>query len=117
MHTDERAVQCPNEKCRNDFAYWYQLQIRSADEPMTAFYKVGFVSKSRELSLTNGSAPNVRKSGENEFGLFCIAYKEFGSIRVHGNIPNFLFTVRVRGPLLIAHLKSYISTIIFRLEH
>ena len=33
------AVQCPNEKCRNDQAYWYQLQIRSADEPMTAFYK------------------------------------------------------------------------------
>lgn len=39
---NERAVQCPNEKCRNDKAYWYQLQIRSADEPMTAFYKVGF---------------------------------------------------------------------------
>lgn len=33
-------MQCPNEKCRNDEAYWYQLQIRSADEPMTAFYKV-----------------------------------------------------------------------------
>jgi DNA-directed RNA polymerase III subunit RPC11 len=38
--TDVRTVQCPNEKCRNDEAYWYQLQIRSADEPMTAFYKV-----------------------------------------------------------------------------
>lgn len=36
------TVQCPNEKCRNDEAYWYQLQIRSADEPMTAFYKVGW---------------------------------------------------------------------------
>ena len=34
------TVQCPNEKCRNHEAYWYQLQIRSADEPMTAFYKV-----------------------------------------------------------------------------
>lgn len=40
------TVSCPNEKCRNDEAYWYQLQIRSADEPMTAFYKVGcLVSK------------------------------------------------------------------------
>jgi DNA-directed RNA polymerase III subunit RPC11 len=37
---DDVTVQCPNEKCRNDEAYWYQLQIRSADEPMTAFYKV-----------------------------------------------------------------------------
>lgn len=34
------VVQCPNDKCRNFEAYWYQLQIRSADEPMTAFYKV-----------------------------------------------------------------------------
>jgi len=37
---NECTVQCPNEKCRNHEAYWYQLQIRSADEPMTAFYKV-----------------------------------------------------------------------------
>jgi DNA-directed RNA polymerase III subunit RPC11 len=39
-NVDQTNVQCPNEKCRNDRAYWYQLQIRSADEPMTAFYKV-----------------------------------------------------------------------------
>ncbi|PSN67915.1 hypothetical protein BS50DRAFT_633577 [Corynespora cassiicola Philippines] len=38
-NVDKTNVQCPNEKCRNDQAYWYQLQIRSADEPMTAFYK------------------------------------------------------------------------------
>lgn len=43
---DQGIVQCPNEKCRNDEAYWYQLQIRSADEPMTAFYKVSLVSSS-----------------------------------------------------------------------
>jgi DNA-directed RNA polymerase subunit M/transcription elongation factor TFIIS len=42
---DEKTVQCPNEKCRNHEAYWYQLQIRSADEPMTAFYKVGLLSE------------------------------------------------------------------------
>ena len=39
-NVDLKTVQCPNEKCRNHEAYWYQLQIRSADEPMTAFYKV-----------------------------------------------------------------------------
>ncbi|KAF2114429.1 hypothetical protein BDV96DRAFT_96852 [Lophiotrema nucula] len=38
-NVDTTIVQCTNEKCRNDTAYWYQLQIRSADEPMTAFYK------------------------------------------------------------------------------
>ena len=26
-------------KCGNDHAYYQQLQIRSADEPMTTFYK------------------------------------------------------------------------------
>ena len=36
-HTD---VQCPDGKCGNTRAYFYMLQIRSADEPMTAFYKV-----------------------------------------------------------------------------
>lgn len=41
--TNHCTVQCPNEKCRNDEAYWYQLQIRSADEPMTAFYKVSCI--------------------------------------------------------------------------
>jgi DNA-directed RNA polymerase III subunit RPC11 len=48
---DKETVQCPNEKCRNHEAYWYQLQIRSADEPMTAFYKVR-----RVLALPNSPA-------------------------------------------------------------
>ena len=35
-----RVVQCPGEECDNSQAYFYQVQIRSADEPMTTFYKV-----------------------------------------------------------------------------
>jgi DNA-directed RNA polymerase III subunit RPC11 len=35
------TVQCPNEKCESTRAFFYQLQIRSADEPMTSFFKVG----------------------------------------------------------------------------
>ena len=35
-----RAAQCPNEKCDGSQAFFYQMQIRSADEPMTSFYKV-----------------------------------------------------------------------------
>jgi DNA-directed RNA polymerase III subunit RPC11 len=34
------TAQCPNPKCHNREAYFYQLQIRSADEPMTTFLKV-----------------------------------------------------------------------------
>lgn len=30
---------CPNERCDNSEAKFYQLQIRSADEPMTSFLK------------------------------------------------------------------------------
>ena len=33
-------AQCPAEHCNGDRAYFFQLQIRSADEPMTTFLKV-----------------------------------------------------------------------------
>jgi hypothetical protein len=35
-----QIAQCPAEDCEGDRAFFYQLQIRSADEPMTTFYKV-----------------------------------------------------------------------------
>lgn len=40
LHGSSSAVQCPAEGCEGDRAYFYQLQIRSADEPMTSFCKV-----------------------------------------------------------------------------
>jgi DNA-directed RNA polymerase III subunit RPC11 len=33
-------VQCPASNCDGDEAAFFQVQIRSADEPMTTFYKV-----------------------------------------------------------------------------
>ncbi|CAK5277869.1 unnamed protein product [Mycena citricolor] len=36
-HADATMASCPT--CNNDKAYFYQLQIRSADEPMTTFYR------------------------------------------------------------------------------
>ncbi|KAF2101260.1 hypothetical protein NA57DRAFT_64128 [Rhizodiscina lignyota] len=33
------TIQCTNEKCDGQEALFYQLQIRSADEPMTNFYQ------------------------------------------------------------------------------
>ena len=33
------VVKCPNEKCESRQAYFRQVQIRSADEPMTNFYR------------------------------------------------------------------------------
>lgn len=38
--TDFSAAQCPAEDCNGERAYFFQLQIRSADEPMTTFLKV-----------------------------------------------------------------------------
>lgn len=35
-----RTVQCTRDGCDNAQASFYQVQIRSADEPMTTFYKV-----------------------------------------------------------------------------
>lgn len=36
-NVDSTDATCPN--CSNDKAYFMQMQIRSADEPMTTFYK------------------------------------------------------------------------------
>ena len=36
-------VPCPTADCGGNEAAFFQLQIRSADEPMTTFYKVGFL--------------------------------------------------------------------------
>lgn len=38
-NVDRTAAQCPNETCGAGEAYFYQVQIRSADEPMTTFLK------------------------------------------------------------------------------
>lgn len=39
-NADKTAVQCPTGTCEGKEAAFYQVQIRSADEPMTSFYKV-----------------------------------------------------------------------------
>jgi len=41
-NVDQTTAQCPIDSCGNDKAYFFQLQIRSADEPMTTFYKVSY---------------------------------------------------------------------------
>lgn len=38
-NVDQTDAQCKDEKCDGSRAYFYQVQIRSADEPMTTFYK------------------------------------------------------------------------------
>ncbi|KAI1365275.1 hypothetical protein F5Y08DRAFT_186483 [Xylaria arbuscula] len=38
-NADKTTVQCPNGSCEGKEAAFYQVQIRSADEPMTSFYK------------------------------------------------------------------------------
>ena len=35
----KRTVNCQSPTCNSKFAYFRQVQIRSADEPMTSFYK------------------------------------------------------------------------------
>ncbi|MCJ1307085.1 RNA polymerase III C11 subunit [Agyrium rufum] len=38
-NVDKTDAQCPREGCDGSYAFFYQVQIRSADEPMTTFYK------------------------------------------------------------------------------
>ncbi|KAF2229812.1 hypothetical protein EV356DRAFT_369616 [Viridothelium virens] len=39
-NVDKTAIQCPHEACDGTEAYFMTIQIRSADEPSTIFYKV-----------------------------------------------------------------------------
>ncbi|RYP48156.1 hypothetical protein DL769_011239 [Monosporascus sp. CRB-8-3] len=38
-NADKTRVQCPASGCNGNEAAFYQIQIRSADEPMTSFFK------------------------------------------------------------------------------
>ncbi|KAK2768072.1 DNA-directed RNA polymerases iii kda polypeptide [Colletotrichum kahawae] len=38
-NADKARAQCPKEGCNGDEAAFFQVQIRSADEPMTTFFK------------------------------------------------------------------------------
>lgn len=38
-NVDRTAAVCPNSKCGHGEAFFMQMQIRSADEPMSVFYK------------------------------------------------------------------------------
>ena len=39
-NAQKQKTQCPKEDCGGMEAAYFQVQIRSADEPMTSFYKV-----------------------------------------------------------------------------
>ncbi|KAF2857761.1 rna polymerase iii c11 subunit [Piedraia hortae CBS 480.64] len=38
-NVDRTPIRCKNDRCGSNEAYFRQVQIRSADEPMTTFYK------------------------------------------------------------------------------
>ena len=47
-------VQCPKEGCDGMEAAFFQVQIRSADEPMTSFYKVCYIPRCRGEGFASG---------------------------------------------------------------
>jgi DNA-directed RNA polymerase III subunit RPC11 len=46
------SAQCTDPNCGGNRAYFYQVQIRSADEPMTTFYKVCHILSSSNRQCT-----------------------------------------------------------------
>jgi len=42
-NAQKAPVQCPKEGCGGEEAAYFQVQIRSADEPMTSFFKVSAI--------------------------------------------------------------------------
>ncbi|KAI9682942.1 MAG: RNA polymerase III C11 subunit [Trizodia sp. TS-e1964] len=43
-NVDQTEAQCPSQECTGDRAFFYMVQIRSADEPMTTFFKASSAS-------------------------------------------------------------------------
>ena len=64
-------AQCPREGCDGDKAFFYQVQIRSADEPMTTFYKVAmlFANTLAVPGAENSIVYDLRSAVEGELGL------------------------------------------------
>jgi Transcription factor S-II (TFIIS) len=55
-------AQCPAQDCGGDKAFFYMVQIRSADEPMTTFYKVnGWLSRS-SVTFLKADVPDSARS-------------------------------------------------------
>lgn len=52
-NAQKSATQCTDAKCEGIEAAYYQVQIRSADEPMTSFYKVCFLFGGVKTGLWN----------------------------------------------------------------
>jgi len=60
-NVDQTDAQCPNDACADGSrAYFYMVQIRSADEPMTIFYKVGFDTRWRLVDGGDGVRERMR---------------------------------------------------------
>jgi Transcription factor S-II (TFIIS) len=53
-NADKAKMQCPRDGCDGEEAAFFQVQIRSADEPMTGFYKVSLNWSGRMRKGTNG---------------------------------------------------------------
>ena len=86
------AAQCPREGCDGAQAFFYQVQIRSADEPMTTFYKVRFPGDWGNSFLTLASVRHVRRDGRRidvlGFGL-SILPDRFGRLFLDGQYQVF----------------------------
>jgi hypothetical protein len=107
-------VQCPNEKCRNDEAYWYQLQIRSADEPMTAFYKVhASLQPSRACAPANIAAVHKMRKGVARVEPHMLSPRRLRCCCLLLDIPPF----RECHSLYYTHISASCCTVHYLVNH
>jgi Transcription factor S-II (TFIIS) len=65
-NADKAKMQCPKEGCDGDEAAFFQVQIRSADEPMTGFYKVRLLLHFRGRRILTKIVYDMRESVEGK---------------------------------------------------
>jgi DNA-directed RNA polymerase III subunit RPC11 len=110
-------VQCPTANCNGDEAAFFQVQIRSADEPMTTFYKVGLLSPFEILwrwcVLMKVIVHDVRESVEGELMGMVVGCGQLGGWDVTKHCEEFwawvllfLFLWRARLDNNCMHVSS-----------
>ena len=80
-NADKAQIQCPKEGCGGEEAAFFQVQIRSADEPMTSFYKVTSGSPRCQSGANWKTVHGLRKSMERELRVdhWSASWAEFGN--------------------------------------
>lgn len=98
-------VECPKE-CGSERAFFMQIQIRSADEPSTTFYKLVYLSLSFHFCL-----PRAKQNYQTDLRFFSLSGVAICNVIINGGkirrIPSFLSLLQAQ---VVRHWTIFLSS-------